>query len=238
MTNPEPIAADWEPRRQLTLETAYRQSDRVRRWRRVSALAAIGAVAVLVGFGLWHTIAQIAAPKPVFSAEDGANILAPRYTDGQTYNLTAREAVRSGPVETAVAELAAPQWANEGGMTAEGRRGVWDPKQQALELYDDVKFATNDGSTFSSTRATVVAGERRIVGTAPIEGQSKLGFVRGDNYEIIDGGKRIKLTGRVRVIMREEPLEQPAGSQTAPLGADSGAVTTAKRPPSPATGNP
>jgi len=207
-------SADWEPRRQLTLEAARKQSERVRRWRQAFAIAAGLAFAVLISFVIIHTLAQVAAPAPTFSAEDGARIVSPRYagrdTGGKSYGLTAKEASRTGPADSALAELIAPAWKTEDGITAQGKRGVWDPKNQSLELYDDVKFATKDGSTFTSTRATVIAAENRIVGVAPLEGQMRLGFVRSDAYEIIDGGKRVRLSGRVRAVMRSDIKPEPA----------------------------
>jgi lipopolysaccharide transport protein LptA len=180
----------WEPKRTLTLDAARRHSARIRLFRKLLVLTAVG----LTGVVVWQFINQPAGFDLVDNPEETVRMVNPKYSgrtsDGLPYYLTAADAVRNASTSTAV-NLSAPvlnfyraPGAEPSKVTA--LEGIYDDVDNILNLSDTVNLGTDDGYACDTSEAKIFTKDKRISGNAPIACTGSFGAVKGNSYTITD----------------------------------------------------
>lgn len=204
MTSPTAMIAPDGPRRLLTLEQAYARSARIRLWRTAFLIAAIvPAVTLAVVIGL-----RVSAPPPPsrpVDAEAGQRIVAPRFEGrtqgGDAYVITAQTATRANAASQNLL-LVGPRYQTEAGVLVQAQRGALDLATGAVMLEGGVEYRdARSRSRMTTEKAQVSPEISKISALAPVEVVWPLGVARAAAYEIDPDGRRILLSGGVRVVM-------------------------------------
>jgi len=200
-----PLAETWEPRRQLTLESARRRSRQISSLRLVFVGLASASFSAFFGFMTLHAALGGFGGRDELSEVEALKMLNPRFSGrtagGNTFDVTATTATRRG-LQSDLIDLDAPVYeAKDRQVTA--TRGVYNQVARTIDLNGDVVFKDKSGNVFSSTSAFVNAAENRVEGKRAIRGEGPLGSVRADSYELREGGDRIIFRGRVKGIVKE-----------------------------------
>jgi lipopolysaccharide export system protein LptC len=200
----------------LSAPAALARAPRVRRMRLAFLAVAAAAGGVLLYFIVASSLNPPArAPQP---GEDARiQMTSPRLSGrddaGARFVVEAASASRASNAAVAI-DLERPRYSTEGGSAVSGRTGRYDPMRRELILEGEVVLDNPEQETrFITDRAVVDAAASSASGQTPIEGQWPLGFVRGDAYQVLDGGRRVVFTGRVRAVIRPE---SGAEEETAP----------------------
>lgn len=200
----------------LSAQAALARTPRVARMR----LGFLAAAAAASGVLLYFIVVSSLNP-PARSPEPGEDariqMTSPRLTGrddaGALFVVEAANASRASNAAVAI-DLERPRYSTEGGSAVSGRTGRYDPMRRELILEGEVLLDNPDQETrFLTDRAVVDAAANTASGQTPIEGQWPLGFVRGDAYQVLDGGRRVVFTGRVRAVIRPDG---GAAEETAP----------------------
>jgi len=189
---------------------------------------AIGAL-LLILFFLWPAITRIRLPH-IDKAEihgDRTELINPRYEgkekDGQRYVLTAERAIQVRAdadhltLISPTAALEKPD--NTLGSKVSAQNGIYDSKQQFLNLKDNVKLVTPQGDTFNTTTADVdlktktVTGHDAISGNSPRFDMTAHGFTYDDLHGLLTlaGPAKLTLYGNAH-----ETLSHPSAAPAAP----------------------
>ena len=180
----------WEPRRTLTLDAARRHSAFVKLVRRVL----VGLSGLLVAALLWYFVN---APKSVArpdNPDETVKMVNPIYkgrtADGLPYRITSNEAVRlvGNPDEVNLSSPVLNFFREEdaGKSVVLAATGIFNSKDQILELSEDVNLNTDDGYNCLTGHARVFVKGKRIEGDQEILCTGDFGRASGHAYEIND----------------------------------------------------
>ncbi|PHR92576.1 MAG: hypothetical protein COA69_06990 [Robiginitomaculum sp.] len=185
------LAEFWEPRRALTLDAARRHSAFIRIARR----ALLGSAALLAATLVWYFIrtpkAMTLTPSPDETVKMVNPIYKGRTADGSPYRITANDAIRfiQNPDEVKLAQpilnFLRTDGAKESVVLAVS--GLYDSKNQILNLNQDVKLDTDDGYRCKTGHSRIFVKEKRIEGDGGIDCTGTFGKAAGNGYEINDG---------------------------------------------------
>jgi lipopolysaccharide export system protein LptC len=198
----------WEPRRMASLAQARRRTDMVMLLRMVFASGAVIAAGTLVGFVAAHGFGALG---PSYSAASGVGVtmLNPRFdgrdANGAPYVIVA-DTARRRREDVNLIDLVNPRLSGDTETEVVARQGLFNREAQVLDLVGDVVMSDASGYVFTTASARMLVQENRIEGATPLEGSGPLGEVRGDTYEVLDGGSRIILRGNVwsRIVPEDE----------------------------------
>jgi lipopolysaccharide export system protein LptC len=127
-------------------------------------------------------------------------VLSPRFegfdSNDRPYSLTA-ETARRRRENVSLIDLVSPRLEDAASTVVQAREGVWNSETEILELVGDVVMTDAGGYTFTSQRTRMYVKENRVQGQTPLNGVGPIGEVRADEYEVLDDGNRIVLTGNV-----------------------------------------
>ena len=205
----------WDRRRSQTLNAARRRSAFVA-FMRLGLLVAIGAIIL----GVAGAIARQAVVRPALTdtlaATSVERMINPRFTGrdrrGDPYQITAQAAMRD-PDSPMLTELETPRLdllAGQAlGSVVVSEIGVFDRDGRTLDLSGTVRLDTGNGYTFKTEAARVFVDENRVAGSVSVEGSGPIGTIRGDGFEILDGGARIRFNGGVVARINQEPKLAP-----------------------------
>jgi len=217
----------WEPRRTLTLDAARRHSSFVKLARRIL----VGLSGLLVAVLLWYFVS---APKSTASPdnpEETVKMVNPIYKgrtgDGLPYRITANDAVRlvGNPDEVNLSNPVLNFFRGEGAgkSVVLSAVGVFNSKDQILELKEDVDLKTDDGYNCQTAHARVFVKGKRIEGDKEILCTGNFGRASGHAYEINDSYTEFVfkngMTARLNPKQASEvfvPAEELRGPQETP----------------------
>jgi len=196
--------------RKLTPEHRQRRLVRVQFLRRTLPIAAVVALAAVVGQVSWRSLqAAVAAPPP--PAASIVRMVSPQFSgqgrDGSHYLLTAQSGVRD-PKDAARIMLDRPvvtvtRQGGETGAHTVSQRGVFREDNQSLTLEGDVQVEQGAGFRFVANNAVIDTSTGRVVGGG-VQGQSDTSAVRSDNYAVSDKGDRMVFKGRVHAQIKSK----------------------------------
>lgn len=197
-------AMSWSPRRMVQLDQAFRRSKRVFLLRRLFAAAALVAALGLVAAGLFSALGRTGSTRERLVADDTIRMLNPRFTgrstDGKLFIVTAEEAIRRNAEDSRI-ELKNPEVGNGVDGQIRARTGVYDLDKRLVALKSGVELEDPQGNLFSTEEAIFRIDDNYARGDKPVKGSGPIGDVSADSFEIIDGGRLIKLRGNVRAIV-------------------------------------
>jgi lipopolysaccharide export system protein LptC len=202
---------------QTRLEQSNRHSRRVDRLRFMLPAAALLLLAVVVAWP-WITGGYHGLIVPVFKtmgdqANDAMRMAKPRYV-GRTkaqepYEVTASSAFLdpTNPNRIHLDELHAVL---ERGGTSDVRlradEGIYLRGEDRLNLGGNLELTFGQGYRFNTAKAEVDLGRGHVTGRTPVTGEGPVGALSADEFDIEDGGRRLRFKGRVRVtILPEDP---------------------------------
>jgi lipopolysaccharide export system protein LptC len=190
--------ADWGPRRATSLKEARQRTALVHILRLVFTIGAVLSAGWLVGTVIESSLREHKAAAG--TATVSVTVHAPRF-DGfddndKPYTLTALTAQRRKD-NLALVDLVNPRLKDATSTTVQAREGVWNAENEVLDLSGDVVMTDAAGYTFTSQKTRMYVKENRVEGQEPLNGHGAIGEVRADAYEVLDGGNRILLKGKV-----------------------------------------
>jgi len=201
----------WAPRRQLSLEKARERSRLVVWLRRIFIAGAAISIGVLMGHLAANAIQNSGRNIQKLSGNEVVTMINPRFSGrddmGEPYVIMAKEAKRQTGNDDVV-WLSEPTISDENGGLISAPQGLYNQKEQTLELFGRVVAADPGGYVFNSNRALIHVAEGRIEGLEPLKGSGPIGEVESTSYEILDEGDRIVLSGNVKMTLY--PNKTPA----------------------------
>lgn len=120
---------------------------------------------------------------------------------------TAAERMEDNPDEVLLNDLKAALKRQDGSdIEMSAHEGILNLQTQQLMLDGEVTIKADGGYEFRTARVVVESDPRSVTGPGPVAGRGPMGFVRADGFRVWDGGKRIRLNGRVRIEVRPGTL--------------------------------
>jgi lipopolysaccharide export system protein LptC len=93
----------------------------------------------------------------------------------------------------------------------EATAGLFDTQREKLELRQDVRVRTDDGQTAALRSALIDFKANTLVTKDPVTLTLTSGVVDADGMEVLDSGKHIVFTGRVRTVFHRSERMIPQG---------------------------
>lgn len=191
-------------RRAREMDRWRRRSRRVGFYRGVLPWVMLLIVVAIVGWMALRAFRDSRGTPPPQATELTMN--APKFygrdEKGRSFQLEAKQAIRSSGNETEAVTLIEPgmrlEMGGEEPMVVAGGRGVYREAANSLLLDGGVRMKDGRGTDLASpeavvdTKAGVVRGQKGVTGTGP------LGRVTASSYAIYDGGERAVFSGGVR----------------------------------------
>ena len=192
----------WEPKRTLTLSAARGHTRFIKAFRLLMIVLA-GALLVTLTYFMFDGPAK---EDMVTNEAEMVRMTNPRYSgsdgDGSPYSLTADYAVRARD-DVNLVRLVNPVLSflrMEGVETSSiiAKEGIYDSKNQSVDLRTDVTVKTDDGYLCETSHARIMATDKTVEGDEPIFCTGDFGQVRGDTYQILESYSRFIFTGNVK----------------------------------------
>lgn len=140
--------------------------------------------------------------------------------DGRPYELWAKTATQdlTNPDSVELAVLRAKvQMEDKSTVTMDARRGIFNTKQQLLDLQEDIFLQSSTGYEAKLTRAIIDIAAGSIVSDEPVDVKLLNGTLNGNRLKISDHGEVVKFEGGVVMnLTMEEPTPQPESVQPEP----------------------
>jgi len=89
-----------------------------------------------------------------------------------------------------------------GGMVINSDLGVFQQKENTLELYGHVDLYQDKGYEVHSDSAHIDIGTRDGFGEEPTHGLGPAGVIDGEGFRVWDGGSRIMFTGKAKAVLK------------------------------------
>ncbi len=203
----EDLALSTEISRRMTPESRKRRLVWVRLLRRALPIAAVTALAAVVGQVGWRSLQSVVASAPAAS-ENIVRMVNPQFSgagrDGSQYLLTAQSGVRDpGDAARILLEKPVVTVTRNGAAGAHtiSQRGVFREDTQALTLEGNVQVEQAGGFQFVANSAVIDTSTGKVIGGA-IRGQGPSGAVKSDSYSVTDKGDRLVFKGGVRTQLK------------------------------------
>lgn len=140
---------------------------------------------------------------------DTQSMLNPRYfgTDNknQPFTVTAEIATQvdqeaqAVSLDRPVADLT--RSGGRSGMVVNSDLGVFQQKENTLELFGHVDLYQDKGYEVHSDSAHIDIGSRDAHGEEPTHGSGPTGVIDGEGFRLWDGGSRIMFTGKAKAVL-------------------------------------
>jgi lipopolysaccharide export system protein LptC len=219
---PAPVPQD--PR----YKDALRHSSRVRFFKRAIPAGALLAVMVVAGLAWFEPFRAVVPASVSIGSVDlqGTRITMelPKLTgfkkDLRPYEVTAKSASQDirNPTVIDLKDLRARlAMEDKGFATLEAEAGVYDSQKETLKLTENVRVRTDSGyqALLKSARVDFKGGT--VLSDEPVHVQLNGSTIEADTLEILDNGKRIVFTGRVKTMIDPAavsgPQDKAAGSK-------------------------
>ncbi|MGL5733393.1 MAG: LPS export ABC transporter periplasmic protein LptC [Beijerinckiaceae bacterium] len=206
-------------RRERAYRDAVRHSRRVRFLKRAIPAVAMLSLAGMIFFAFFNPFREKAAHITLESVGvTGSKIVmdAPKLQgfkkDSRPYEMKAESAAQQ--IKTPhIIELTKLDghvaMGTDGSATLSAPAGVFDSKKETISLQDDVRVTTNTGYDIRLKSADVEFKTGHVVSNQAVEVTMKSGTISADALEVIDNGKQIVFTGRVRTVLIGEGPDSP-----------------------------
>lgn len=89
--------------------------------------------------------------------------------------------------------------------------GLFDRNTEVLDLFGTVRLMHDDGHVVVTPTARLYLDRSEAIGEMPVEGESKVGTLISEGFEIRDGGDIIDFTGQARMLIHS--TSAPAASE-------------------------
>ncbi len=190
--------AMWTPRSATNLAATRRRTAVVHIMRLLLTTAAVVSAGFLLGPVVSNSFGRGPEAPPVSATN--VTILSPRFegrdANDKPYVVTADTAHRRR-ANPSLIDLVNPKMEDEAGTSVQAPEGVYDREAQVIDLVGGVVMKDAAGYTFNTESARMFARENRIVGETQLRGVGPIGEVRADEYEVLDDGGHVVLTGNV-----------------------------------------
>lgn len=148
------------------------------------------------------------------AATDGLSMDQPRYVgvdeEHRPYEVTATRASQDGHNDDRL-DLVNPQAdlaVSEGEwMALSAATGVYDKKQQTIDLSGGVTVFHDRGYTVMSDTARVLLDKGMATSDDPVSAHGQSGIATGEGFRIYDRGERIVFTGKSKVVLYPAQLD-------------------------------
>ena len=211
------------PLRRRAYAQAQRHSRRVRFFKRAIPLGSAIAVVVVAAAALFNPFRQVEGLTlgPVSLSGTHVTMESPRLTgfrkDSQPYEVTASAAMQDvrQPNLVELKDLKARVVMDDKGGTArlEAISGLFDTQKEQLELRQSVRVRTDNGQDVRLQSASVDFKAGTVVSRDPVTVSLGNGIIEANGIEVLDNGKVMTFTGRVR-----STFEPADGSTTTSQG--------------------
>lgn len=208
------------PRRAVTLKGARRRAW-IARWSRLLFFVALVAIGLPVAYFLLRPEPQPVEPDlpPIEAEEPGVRRATnPRFTGfdtaGRRFQVLADTAIQRPQGDGDTLELESPCFYDDtedssgdevqGSARVCARGGVYDSRNEILDLEVDVNLETENGYRFTTSRARVFLEERRAEGSEPVVGTTASGTITADSWSYEQDGAILHFEGNVRTVFNRE----------------------------------
>ena len=215
-------------RRAGAYRQALRHSRRVRFLKRAIPLTAGGATLVVIIVAFFNPFRDVPANVSLESlGVSGSKITmeAPRLQgykkDSRPYAVKATSAAQhiKTPHIIELSNLDADvAMGPDGSAKLTSPNGVFDSQKETLALRENVRVLTNTGYDIRLKQADAEFKTGHVVSNFPVEVDMNDGRIEADSLEIIDNGKQIVFTGRVRTTLVERDPNAKASAAAPKTG--------------------
>src|SRR4051812_37503004 len=231
------LAQEWDASAHQPRLRAYARAQRHSRTVRLFKLAIpVGAVLAIGGvlfLALYNPFGQIPGLSvgPVRVSGTKLTMESPRMTgyrkDNRGYEVTATSAVQDvrKPTVVEMNDMRARFVMDDNGSIAvvESDFGIFDTQREVMELKQNVKFRTDAGQQAFLKSASIDSKAGTVHSKEPVTVKFPGGTIDADALDIVDHGKVMTFTGRVRTLMegseakreRETPSDAPTPTPVA-----------------------
>ncbi len=124
--------------------------------------------------------------------------------DNQPFNVTADMATQSRSNDDLL-ELQTPEaditLKSGAWLALEARQGFYQRETEVLDLRGEVALFRDDGLELHTESARIDLKSNSASGDEPIRGQGPFGTINGQGFRVEDGGARVTVTGRSRMVI-------------------------------------
>ncbi len=192
--------SDWAPHRQMTLVQARKRSALVGLLRILFVVGAAVSAGIMIGPIVASSLSGSGDGTVNLAGDEVVTMVNPRFTgrnvSGEAFVLTA-DTARRRRTDPSVVDLQNPRLVDESGTEVTAPTGIYNQKNEYLDLFGAVRVVDGQGYAFNTSAARVFVQEGRVTGLKPLSGRGPLGDLRSDSYEIVDDGDRVILRGNV-----------------------------------------
>ncbi len=131
--------------------------------------------------------------------------------DNQPFKVSAVEARQGADgINTVLLNRPAGEIAMKDGaeLTMQADSGLYNRKEDRLELSGAVTVTHGDGYRLQTESATVMMKSGRAIGNQLIDGYGPEGLIQGEGFEILDKGKTVRILGKSRLIFTPPPEQK------------------------------
>ena len=207
------------PSASRNFEEATRHSARVRWFRRTIPIGAGLTVAAIA----FYVVVEPFRNAPAGISVSSVNLTGTKVTmdlpkltgfkkDLTPYEVTAASAAQDvrNPTVVELKEMRANLGLDaKGAAVLEATTGLYDTKDETLELRGDVRVKSDSGYDARLRSARVEFKPGTVRSTEPVHVDMKGGTVDADGLDIVESGKRILFTGNVRTLLQPDPDASP-----------------------------
>lgn len=233
------------PGRARAYAQARRHSSLVRLLRILIPVGSALAVGILVVFAFFNPFAQQAGLSIQAVGVTGTQVTmqSPRMTghrgDNRPYEVTATMAVQDvrKPNVIELRQMQARLTVDDAGNHARLRAetGLFDSGRERLDLKGRVQVETDQGQKADLLSASIDFKANTVVSREPVKVTLTNGVIEAETLDVVEGGKVITFTGRVRSVFTDPPSGAAAQPpvQGAPAAAPPAAPAPAVSAPAP-----
>ena len=140
-------------------------------------------------------------------------MISPRFQgvdkDGKTYNITAKEAIKTKE-ETLILDTinASIELKNGKWLAINSKKGLLKHKENQLKLSESVYLFTNDGYELQSDTIFIDIDKNMAYSKDKITGKGPAGTITADSFTTYDKGQRTTFKGNVKLVLHPEKIEE------------------------------
>ncbi len=226
--NPASVERDREPQRVRAFEAARRHSGRVRLLRWVIPLAALAALAALVGVFVIDPFRNLPGNVSVSRAGlSGSRIVMeqPKLSgfrkDGRQYDVNATSAIQDikKPNLIELHDLDARiGLADNGTAHITAATGLYDSGRETMDLKNNVRLRTDSGYDAILMSASIDLRAGDVVTNDPVSVVMKNATIAADSLQLVDNGALIRFEGHVKSTFQPDAENGTAPSVPQPDG--------------------
>ena len=121
---------------------------------------------------------------------------------GRPYTVTAAKVLQVGPEQTnlespkADMQLQSGEW-----LMVQARQGVYEQKQNRLDLSGDVTIYRDDGTVLATEAVSIDMKASAAAGNAMVHAEGPFGVLDAQGFTVLDRGAVVQFTGPARLVL-------------------------------------